>query len=204
MSNDLKNIIDSIIKKIEVLENVRDHVIKESRNIMKIIRETILSIHKGRMNEAEEKLKIIQEKVSELIRFVRQYPEIYYSGLVSGILIEYVEVSTLFNIVKYGKYLSPDELNVDYSHYLLGLGDVVGELRRLVIDSLRNGNYELAEKYFKFMEDIYENISTVIAPDALVPGFKSKIDFVRKIVEITRADLLTAKLKISSVKIYEE
>ena len=196
MSQELRKVIEDIVQKLEKLEEVRDNVIKESRDILKLAREAVMSVHKGDLQTAERLCSQLREKVLRILSELRNYPQLYYGGLMTGPLIEYAEATILLSIVRDGRIPTPEELQIEHVPYLLALGDVVGELRRLVLDSLRRGDVDKGEQYFRYMEEIYENLSLIVVPDALVPGLKSKVDFVRKIVEVTRADLLIARLKL--------
>ncbi len=199
----LRETIENIEKELKILEDVRDRVIKESRDIVKMSREIIHSIHKKNIEEAKNKLEKLEDIIKKIIEEVKKYPQLYYSGLIYGPLTEYVEAKILYEIVCRDRIPTIDELNVEVVPYLLGLGDVVGELRRIVVDSLRNGDLKYAEKIFKYMEEIYENLSLIVIPDALVPGLRGKVDFIRKMVEITRADLMIARLKVYR-EVFEE
>ena len=65
----------------------------------------------------------------------------------------------------------PDELQTTYSSYLLGLCDLVGELRRTDLDSIRSGDAEEADKCLNMMEEIYD----VIIHQVLFLSRKNKI-----------------------------
>ena len=200
----LRDAIERVVKILEELEEVRDRVIKESRDVLKLARETIMCVHKGTLDEAYKICVELQRRVKSILAVLRNYPHLYYGGLMTGALVEYAEALILLSIVREGRVPPPEELGIEHVPYLLALGDVVGELRRLVIDSLRRGDLRLGEHYFRYMEDIYENLSLIVVPDALVPGLRGKVDFARKILEITRADLLIARLKIASLEKIEE
>ncbi len=192
----LRNIIERIEQELKQMEDVRDSIIKESRDIVRLSREIVHLVHRGELEEAEKRINKLTEIVRNIISKARQYPQLYYSGLICGPLIEYVEAVTLYKIITEDRIPSPEELEVENVPYLLGLGDVVGELRRIIIESLRRGrDVREVEKYFKYMEEIYEALSLIIVPDALVPGLRGKVDFIRKMVEVTRADLYLATLR---------
>jgi translin len=76
--------------------------------------------------------------------------------------------------------------------YLTGLADVVGELRRAVLDVLRSENVEHAETYLHHMESIFESLVALDYPNALVPDLRRKCDVARSLVEKTRGDVTTA------------
>jgi translin len=85
----------------------------------------------------------------------------------------------------------PDELNTTYTSYLLGLCDVVGELRRGALDSILEGESSKANKYLEYMDKIYDAIMKLDYPSGLVP-IKRKQDMVRSLIEKTRGELAVA------------
>jgi translin len=105
---------------------------------------------------------------------------------------EYVEASILLNLVETDTFLSPEELKVPYVPYLLGLGDVIGELRRFALDALRLNNIEEMQRMLFLMEKIYSELLLLDYPKAIVPGLRRKVDVGRSLVERTRGNVTTA------------
>jgi translin len=83
----------------------------------------------------------------------------------------------------------PDDLKVDYTGYLNGLGDTVGELRRYLLDSMRRGDLSRCEELLSDMDDIYTTLVTMDFPDAITGGLRHTTDQVRGILEKTRGDI---------------
>ena len=69
------------------------------------------------------------------------------------------------------------------------MGEVVGELRRYLLDGLRQGNLSRAEELLSDMDSIYEILVTMDFPDAITGGLRRTTDMVRGILEKTRSDL---------------
>jgi translin len=82
--------------------------------------------------------------------------------------------------------------------YLLGLLDAVGELKRMVLDSILQRDLGGAKKYFGVMEDLYSACSPLAVYDHVVNGARRKIDVARMLVEDTRG-LLAEEIGRSSV-----
>ena len=78
------------------------------------------------------------------------------------------------------------ELGVPHIPYLQGLGDAVGELRRYIIDLLREERYEEAREYLEVMETIYQHLKKLNYPEALIPGVRHKVDVARRLLEDTK------------------
>ena len=104
---------------------------------------------------------------------------------------EFVEVQCLYNIMKGEDLPDPDTIQATYSAYLLGLCDVVGELRRGALDFILDGKAAKANEYLQHMDRIYDAIMSFDYPSALVP-IKKKQDMVRALIERTRGDLVVS------------
>ena len=85
--------------------------------------------------------------------------------------------------------LTPEELGVVNSTYLNGLAEVVGEMRRRILDILRNGYSKEAERLLSFMDEIYSVLVTMDYPDAITSGLRRQTDIARSIIEKTRGDI---------------
>ena len=76
--------------------------------------------------------------------------------------------------------------------YLNGLGEAVGEMRRHVVDLIRENNLEKGEYILTMMDDIYYLLASVDYHNAITSGLKRTNDMVRSVLERTRGDLTTA------------
>jgi translin len=81
---------------------------------------------------------------------------------------------------------------VEYAAYLGGLAETVGELRRRVLDLLRNDEIEEAERLLSIMDDVYGLLVTIDFPDAITGNLRRLNDMVRGVTERTRGDLTTS------------
>ena len=102
---------------------------------------------------------------------------------------EYAEGSITFAFVNGKPPPAPEELAVDPAAYLLGMGEAVGELRRYLLDSMREGDLSRGEELLSAMDDIYNILVTVDFPDAITHGLRRTTDMVRGVLEKTRSDL---------------
>ncbi len=188
--------LEEIGKEIEEVldekDSVREIAIKSSREIIRIASRVITKLHR-RENEIEE-IRRIKEEVWHLRSLLlNEYPDLFYSGFVQNALQEYVEALLLEAIINKKDIPSPKELYVNPSAYLMGCGDVVGELRREVLESLRVGNFNQAESYLQLMEEFYEMLMRFNYPSGLVP-IKQKQDVARALVEKTRGEITIAAM----------
>jgi len=188
----LENIISKIREVLDEKDQVRENALKITRETVRLSAEAIRAIHRGELENAKNMIKDVKEKLEDLATELRGHPDIYFSGYVYSAYQEYVEAAVLLSILEGSKIPSPEDLNVPYVPYLLGLGDVVGELRRQILDAIRKDQLDQGEFFLGIIEEIYEALSTLGYPNAIVPGLRHKCDVARNILEKTRGDLTNA------------
>jgi len=187
----LEGIIEKIDRNIGEKEKIREDALKFSRDIIISCRRGIQQLHRNQLSEAENFMKQASTKLTQLIEFTKPHQDLFHAGFVENAAQEYVEVHCLYNIMKGEDLPDPDTIHITYSAYLLGLCDVVGELRRGALDFMLEGNANKANEYLKHMDRIYDAIMSFDYPSALVP-IKKKQDMVRSLIEKTRGELVVA------------
>jgi len=187
----LDKIVDKIEKNIDGKDKVRERALRSSREIIIGCRRAIQKIHQNTMRDAKTNINKASKKLQELYALTKGYPELYHAGFVENAAQELVEAHCLYNVMKGKDLPDPDELQTTYSSYLLGLCDLVGELRRTALDSIREGKAKKADDYLSMMEDIYDVIIRFDYPSGLIP-IKKKQDMVRELIEKTRGELAVA------------
>ncbi len=190
----MKN-LDGIIEKIEnhigEKEKVREDALKASRDIIIFCRKGIQQLHRNQMEEAESYMKQASSRLAQLYEITMGHADVFHTGFVENAAQEYVEIQCLYNIMKGVDLPDPDAIQTTYSAYLLGLCDVVGELRRGALDFMLEGNTQKANEYLGYMDRIYDAIMSFDYPSALVP-IKKKQDMVRSLIEKTRGELVVS------------
>jgi len=187
----LDKIVDKIEKSIDDKDKIREKALRSSREIIIGCRKAIQCIHQELMKDAKSNIKNASVKLQELYNLTEKHPELYHAGFVENAAQELVEASCLYNVMKGKDLPDPDEIKTTYSSYLLGLCDLVGELRRTALDSIRAGEAKDADDYLNIMEEIYDVIIRFDYPSGLIP-IKKKQDMVRNLMERTRGELAVA------------
>ena len=187
----LNKIVDKIEKSIDDKDKIREQALRSSREIIIGCRKAIQLIHQKKMKNASTNIKQASNKLVDLYNITQGYPDLYHAGFVENAAQELVEANCFYNIMQGKELPDPDKLQTTYSSYLMGLCDLVGELRRTALDSIRNGKAKTADKYLDMMEEIYDVIIRFNYPSGLIP-IKKKQDIVRSLVEKTRGELAVA------------
>ena len=183
----LKEIAKKIEKKLDEKDEIREKAIKKCREIIRVCRKAIGRMHAE--NIGEEDITHACTLNKELKNILKGYPDLSNAGYVENASQELVEGCCLLAILQDEQLPTPEILDVSYSAYLLGLGDVVGELRRNILDLIKTGEMERAEKIFEKMEQIYSVLMMFDYPSGFVP-VKKKQDVARQLIERTRGTLL--------------
>ncbi len=188
----LEDIGNMLEEELDDKDSVRELAIKSSREIIRYASRSIMKMH--RREDATEELRKIKEEVWHLRSLLlKEYPDIYYAGFVQNALQEYVEALLFYSVMTEKEFPNHKELDVNATAYLKGCGDLVGELRREVLEYLRSGDFESAEKYLSMMEEVYEMLLRFNYPSGLVP-IKQKQDVARSLVEKTRGEITIASM----------
>ena len=187
----LDKIVNKIEKSIDDKDKIREQALRSSREIIIGCRKAIQCIHQDLMKDAKSNIKKASTRLQELYGLTEKHPELYHAGFVENAAQELVEAHCLYNIMRGKDLPDPDELQTTYSSYLLGLCDLVGELRRTALDSIRSGEAQVADDYLNMMEEIYSVIIRFDYPSGLIP-IKKKQDMVRGLIERTRGELAVA------------
>ncbi|NJE01050.1 haloacid dehalogenase [Thermococcus sp. JdF3] len=193
---ELKEIIAEIREVLDEKDSLREEALRLTREIVRMSGDTIKALHRGEVEEAEKRLRLVREKVEELRRKLKDHPDLYHAGYVQSAHQEFVEASLFFAYMTGEDYPSPGRLGVPHADYALGIGDFIGELRRHFLLLLLDGNLEEAERTYRTMEKTYEELMTLEYPKGLV-NVRGKQDQARNILERTLEDLMRAKLSRS-------
>jgi len=123
---------------------------------------------------------------------LREHQDIFYAGFVADAQKEYAEAALTSALMQRQPPPTPDVLGVEWAPYLNGLGEAVGELRRYILDRMRQGRLEGCEELLADMDEIYSQLITLDYPDAITGNLRRTTDAVRGILEKTRGDLTLA------------
>jgi translin len=147
-------------------------------------------LHQGR--RLESALQELADGARSLAQAAREAFETD-AGPVESALQECVEALLLAAVLDGQPLRGPSELGVDPEPFLLGLGDLVGELRRRVLHELSSGELATAEHHLALMESLTLALARFEAPRSIV-ALKPKQDQARAILERTRGDVTLARL----------
>jgi translin len=197
----LKSILKEVKEELTQKDRVRENAQQNMRKATSLSKQAILLMHQKKYEKARKLIESSKEIISRLQGSAKEYPDIIYSGMFSAALQEYAEANILLGLIQEARFVTPKEIKVPAVDYVLGLADVIGEYRRLVLDALREGDAEKGEECLQTMDEIYIELMAMDEAYMLVPGLRRKCDIARRIIETTRGDI-TQEVRRKSLENY--
>jgi translin len=189
LTDNLDSIAEQIRKDFTTKDETREKVLPLCREVIRHSSTAIRAVHRQEFEAANGLLKSARQLLSEAEQTVASYSQLRYTGFFHDAQKEFAEASITLALITEKKAPAPDELNVNFTAYLNGLGEACGELRRYLLDSIRRDDLSRVEELLTAMDDIYNILVTMDFPDAITGGLRRTTDMVRGILERTRSDL---------------
>lgn len=185
----LEKIAEQIRQNFEVRTSIRDEALKQARQLTRACSLAIRAVHRSDFDTMERCIAEAHTLANKLRSDLKDHPDLYYAGYSQDALKEFVEANITCALIQNQALQTPEELGVEDATYLNGLAEVVGELRRRILDILRSGYSQEAERLLNHMDEIYSVLVTMDFPDAITSGLRRQTDIVRNLVEKTRGDV---------------
>ena len=202
----LEKIITEIALELRKRVKDVDLIMDNSRQGRVLSKQSIMNVHNGELQMASSKLEAAEQHLRVVGEVLERHPEFRTYNEVSAAWEEYSEACIIHRLSTTGEFPTPDEINVPPYSYLLGLGDVPGELRRQALDALRTGDLDVAESRLVLMEHIYLNLVSM-DETPLLKGLRRKMDIARGVIERTRSEVTAEvgrrRLNESVERLYE-
>jgi len=197
ISDQIKEYINSVNARLMERFDNREKLLLMSRELIRYCGETISLSHRGEKERALKRYQDAIKKSKEIEQVVSNFPELLY-GDVGTAFQELAEASVVISMYFGEKLNLASDLGIPDTYYITGIADSVGEMRRRVLELLKEGKNQEAEKTYRIMEDIYQTLWNLEYPKSVVPGLRQKVDALRRILEETYHDIFLASLRISS------
>ena len=192
----ISEIAADIQQNFEAKDKAREIGLSLSREVVRTCGTAIRHTHRGAIDKAAMLLEDAQKALEKINLQLVNHPDIYYSGFVEHAQQEFVECAIVHQLLTKNNnndtLPSPQELGVTPAAYLNGLGDVVGELRRHILDLIRQDMPQDGDRFLDIMDEIYSTLMMFDYPDAITRGLRRKSDVARSLIERTRGDLTNA------------
>ena len=187
--NKLEKIAEQIRKNFDARTAARDNALSQARQLTRACSLAIRAVHRDETDTMNTHLQEARQLADTLRDSLASYPDLFYAGYTQDALKEFVEANVTCALIRNEPLQTPEELVVEPATYLNGLAEVIGELRRRVMDILRHGYSPEVERLLGYMDEIYSIMVTMDYPDAITNGLRRQTDLARGIIEKTRGDI---------------
>jgi translin len=190
--NNLDAMAEKIRKVLSEKDEAREKMLPLCRDSIRYSSTAIRAVHRQEFDEAAKLVQSARSVLIEAEKAVQEHNELANTGAVRDAQKELAEADITLALVTGQQLPEPEALGVDVAAYLNGLGEAVGEIRRYLLDGMRQGDLSRGEDLLTVMDDIYSMLVTMDFPDALTGGLRRTTDMVRGVLEKTRSDLTLA------------
>ena len=186
---------ESVRKQLGQVHEAREVALPKCRQAIRSCGLAIRAIHRDRTDERYKYTNEAREALEVAQIALRPFPQIAAAGFLHDAEKEYAEARLTAALVGGTSLPSHVEIGVQLAAWLNGLAEAASELRRNLLDRLREGQTQSAEILFETMEGAYDLLVTVDYPDAITGGLRRTTDALRAVVERSRSDLTTTLIQ---------
>jgi translin len=191
-NEDFSDIVGQAIDQLTHRHQFREQALAISREVIRFSANAIRAVHRGDFEEAKSLIQRAEVRLKEAEPIQQESPQIYYAGFLADARKEFAEANVTLAVISGGDIPQPADLGVDPPDFLKGIAEVIGELRRFILDALRRDGFDRCEELMEVMDEIYSVLVTVDFPEAVTGGLRHTTDAMRGVLERTRGDLTLA------------
>ncbi len=179
----IKSSLNKVSKSLAVSLDSREYLLKNTRDVVILCSQSIIAAHNGELNVAKKKVV----KANKLLAIHRKKANSKLKRYLVTPEQELVEASAFLAIIENKPIPSIDSLKVSDESYVLGLLDLIGELKRYVFDNIRVGKSKDASSIFEIMENLFLYLYPFAMYDKIIKEARKKLDVNRRLIEDTRS-----------------
>jgi translin len=194
--DDLGALIEPVIVRLDAAHKAREQGLAACRRTIRACGQAIRAIHRQQPDAVASLTDEAEQALREAQSVLAPHPSVAFAGFLHDAEKEYAEaVLTAALIAGVSPLPSMADIGVEPASWLKGLTEAASELRRHLLDRLREGEQDFAETLLRHMEDVYDQLVTIDYPDAITAGLRRSVDALRAVLERSRADLTTTVLQ---------
>ncbi len=183
---------DLIRQQMEKTSAARDIAYQRSRKLISLCARSIRAIHREEWETAESLIAEAKTAADTIVAGVEGFSNLYWAGYTQDALKEFVEANLTYALIRQRPLPIPEELGAEPATWLNGLAEAATELRRRILDIIRHGHSDEAERLLEAMDQIYTVLVTFDFSDRITGGLRRRTDTVRAVLERTRGDVTSS------------
>jgi len=194
-SAELAALGDVLRVELDAIHAARETTLAACRRTIQACSRSIRAVHRQERERASELANEAATWLRQAHEALRPHPHLAGSGPLHDAEKEYAEARLTAAMVAGDALPSYRDLGVAAGSWLSGLAEAASELRRHLLDRLRDGELSTGEALLATMDDAYGLLVTMDYPDAVTGGLRRTTDALRAVLERTRGDLTTTLLQ---------
>ena len=180
---------------LDAVHAAREITLGACRRTIQACSSSIRAVHRLEMDRADHLADEAASWLRQAHEALRLHPALAGSGPLHDAEKEYAEARLTAAMVGDAPLPSAGDLPVPAAAWLNGLAEAASELRRHLLDRLRQGDLSRSEALLATMDEAYGLLVTMDYPDAVSGGLRRTTDALRAVLERTRGDLTTTLLQ---------
>ena len=185
----------ALASELDAVHAAREITLGACRRTIQACSSSIRAVHRLEIDRADHLAGEAASWLRQAHEAVRLHPALAGSGPLHDAEKEYAEARLTAAMVADRPLPDYQELQVAAASWLNGLAEAASELRRHLLDRLRDGDLPRGEVLLGVMGDVYDTLVAIDFPDAVTGGLRRTTDALRAVLERTRADLTTTLLQ---------
>jgi translin len=194
---DLTTLADQLRAELDSKTEARERGLAASRNAIRACGKAIRALHRYEVETATELLGDAQAQLDEAHGALAGHHDMLYAGFVHDAEKEVAEARITFALVTDAPFPTVEDLGVPPAAFLKGMAEAIGEMRRHILDLMRQGELKRCEELLASMDDMYYVLVSMDYPDGITLGLRRLTDVARSILERTRGDFTISKIQSS-------
>ena len=192
----LAAVVSAIDDELAAANVAREVALAACRSTIRASGSSIRAVHRMDHETAATLAQQAEAALRQAQRALAPHPPVAHAGFLHDAEKEYVEARALAALVHADPVPGPDELGVSPTAWMRGLAEAASELRRHLLDRLREGHLDRGEELLATMDAVYGALVVVDHPDALTDGLRRTLDALRAVLERTRGDVTSLVLQV--------
>ena len=188
----LSEIGTAVIDELTERNRDREQALSVSREVIRFSANAIRAVHRGEFDDARELISQGAARLQNAEHIRMSSPQIFNAGFMNDARKEFTEANVTLAVISGTDIPNIGDLGVDAAAYINGMAEVIGELRRYILDALRRDAVDGCQEFMDIMDEMYGVLVTIDFPEGVTSGLRRNTDAMRGVLERTRGDLTMA------------
>ena len=191
-SANLSEIGATVIDELTERNRDREQALSVSREVIRFSANAIRAVHRGDFDDARDLIGKGAARLQDADHIRNSSPVIFNAGFMNDARKEFTEANVTLAVISGADIPTISDLKVDAAAYINGMAEVIGELRRYILDALRRNEVDGCQEFMDIMDEMFSVLITIDFPEGVTSGLRHNTDAMRGVLERTRGDLTMA------------